>query len=106
MVSVTRPCETAIGILTLRRPSDEYQAEGKYNEAVIPLENALQIDPKFAPALHALHGHGWRSSRRPVATPWRCPDVAEALRLLQELDAALQAAQAACRRRCHCGRPD
>ncbi len=31
-----------------------YHAQGKYNEAVIQLRNALAIDPKFAPALVAL----------------------------------------------------
>src|SRR5688572_16363268 len=31
-----------------------YHADGKYNEAIIQLKNALQIDPKFGPALHAL----------------------------------------------------
>src|SRR5206468_15237 len=38
----------------------KYQAEGKSNEAVIQLKNALQIDPKFAPALHAL-GRAYRA---------------------------------------------
>jgi tetratricopeptide (TPR) repeat protein len=38
----------------------KYQAEGKFNEAVIQLKNALQIDPKFAPALHAL-GRAYRA---------------------------------------------
>ena len=37
-----------------------YQAEGKYNEAIIQLKNALQIDPKFAPALHAI-GRAYRA---------------------------------------------
>ena len=37
--------------------------EGKYNEAVIELKNALQLDPTFVPALHALgrayYAKGW-----------------------------------------------
>src|SRR5207245_11442234 len=37
-----------------------YHAEGKYNEAIIQLKNALQIDPKFAPALHAI-GRAYRA---------------------------------------------
>src|SRR5262245_65908614 len=37
-----------------------YHAEGKYNEAIIKLKNALQIDPKFAPALHAI-GRAYRA---------------------------------------------
>src|SRR5881396_3896119 len=37
-----------------------YQKEGKYNEAIIQLKNALQIDPKFAPALHAI-GRAYRA---------------------------------------------
>jgi len=32
----------------------KYHAEGKYNEAILQLKNALQIDPKFGPALHAI----------------------------------------------------
>src|SRR3990172_7463589 len=31
-----------------------YQAAGKHSEAVIELRNALQVDPDFVPALHAL----------------------------------------------------
>ena len=37
-----------------------YHADGKYNEAIIQLKNALQIDPKFGPALHAL-GRAYRA---------------------------------------------
>src|SRR5213594_2823828 len=37
-----------------------YHADGKYNEAIIQLKNALQIDPKFAPALHAI-GRAYRA---------------------------------------------
>ena len=37
----------------------KYHAEGKYNEAIIQLKNAIQIDPKFVPALHAL-GRAYR----------------------------------------------
>jgi cytochrome c-type biogenesis protein CcmH/NrfG len=33
---------------------ERYLAEGKPNEAVIELMNALQVDPNFAPAVHAL----------------------------------------------------
>ena len=37
--------------------------EGKYNEAVIELKNALQLDPTFVPALYALgrayYAKGW-----------------------------------------------
>ena len=33
---------------------EKYLIEGKPNEAIIELQNALQVDPKFAPALHAL----------------------------------------------------
>lgn len=32
----------------------QYLAQGKHNEAIIELKNALQIDPRFVPALHAL----------------------------------------------------
>src|SRR5436190_7496469 len=32
----------------------KYLAEGKQNEAIIELKNALQIDPKFVPALEAI----------------------------------------------------
>src|SRR5687767_16023327 len=49
-----------------------YHAEGKYNEAIIQLKNALQIDPKFGPASHAL-GRAYR------AKSWS----ADALRELQ-----------------------
>ena len=38
-----------------------YHGEGKYNEAIIQLKNALQIDPKFVPALHAI-GRAYRPS--------------------------------------------
>ena len=31
-----------------------YYSSGKYNEAIIELKNALQIDPKLAPALYHL----------------------------------------------------
>ena len=37
-----------------------YQKEAKYNEAILQLKNALQIDPKFAPALHAI-GRAYRA---------------------------------------------
>ena len=37
-----------------------YQNEAKYNEAILQLKNALQIDPKFAPALHAI-GRAYRA---------------------------------------------
>src|SRR5262245_10226596 len=37
-----------------------YQADGKYNEAIIKFKNALQIDPKFAPALYAI-GRAYRA---------------------------------------------
>src|SRR5207245_3000613 len=37
-----------------------YHTERKYNEAIIQLKNALQIDPKFAPALHAI-GRAYRA---------------------------------------------
>src|SRR5262245_54667151 len=37
-----------------------YYAEGKYNEAIIKFKNALQIDPKFTPALHAI-GRAYRA---------------------------------------------
>lgn len=33
---------------------ERYLSEGKANEAVIELRNALQVDPDFVPALHAL----------------------------------------------------
>src|SRR3990172_5126454 len=40
-----------------------YHTNGKYNEAIIELKNALQIDPKFTPALYHLglsyKGKGW-----------------------------------------------
>src|SRR4030095_7903817 len=40
-----------------------YLSDGKYNEAIVELKNALQIDPKFVPALHALgrayYAKGW-----------------------------------------------
>src|SRR6185503_7560917 len=40
-----------------------YLADGKYNEAIVELKNALQIDSKFVPALHALgrayYAKGW-----------------------------------------------
>ena len=29
-----------------------YYAKSQYNEAIVELKNALQIDPKFAPAVH------------------------------------------------------
>ena len=50
----------------------KYYAEGKYNEAIIQLKNAVQIDPKFVPALHAL-GRAYREKH------WS----SDALRLLQ-----------------------
>src|SRR3990170_1951401 len=37
----------------------QYLEAGKYNEAVIELKNALQIDPALVPALHAL-GRAYR----------------------------------------------
>ena len=37
-----------------------YHKEGKYNEAILQLKNALQIDPKFARALHAI-GRAYRA---------------------------------------------
>jgi len=37
-----------------------YHKEGKYNEAILQLKNALQIDPKFVPALHAI-GRAYRA---------------------------------------------
>jgi len=37
-----------------------YHKEAKYNEAILQLKNALQIDPKFAPALHAI-GRAYRA---------------------------------------------
>src|SRR5688572_30013313 len=33
---------------------NRYLAEGKHNEAIIELKNAIQVDPSFAPALRAL----------------------------------------------------
>src|SRR5262245_19120271 len=40
-----------------------YYAKGKYNEAIIEIKNALQIDPEFAPAVHlagrAYAAKGW-----------------------------------------------
>ena len=33
---------------------ERYLSDGKYNEAVIELKNALQVDPDFVPALYAL----------------------------------------------------
>src|SRR4029453_11088508 len=38
----------------------KFLADGNYNEAVIELKNALQIDPKFAPALQAI-GRAYRA---------------------------------------------
>ena len=34
--------------------AQSYFAKGEYNEAIIQLKNALQIDPKFPPAVHLL----------------------------------------------------
>src|SRR5262245_40535074 len=50
----------------------EFLSKGKYNEAIIELKNALQIDPKFVPALHTL-------GRAYMAKSW----FADALRELQ-----------------------
>jgi len=33
---------------------EKYLSQGKLNEAIIELRNALQVDPEFVPALHAL----------------------------------------------------
>jgi tetratricopeptide (TPR) repeat protein len=51
---------------------ERYLSEGKANEAVIELRNALQVDPDFVPALHAL-------GRAYVAKVW----YADALRELE-----------------------
>src|SRR5215831_13291577 len=32
----------------------DYYAKSQYNEAIIELKNALQIDPKFPPAVHLI----------------------------------------------------
>ena len=52
-----------------------YQTEGKYNEAIIQLKNALQIDPKFVPALHAI-GRAYR------AKSWNVDAVKELQRVV------------------------
>src|SRR5438874_8047125 len=38
----------------------KYYGEQKYNEAILELKNALQIDPNYPPALHAL-GRAYRA---------------------------------------------
>src|SRR5437016_269455 len=56
----------------------KYYTDGKYNEAVVELKNALQIDPKFVPALIVL-GRAYR------AKSWNA-DAARELGRAVELD--------------------
>src|SRR4029450_2374812 len=62
-----------------------YLKDGKNNEAVIELRNALQIDPKFAPALHAL-GRAYK------AKGWHF-DAARELQRVVEIEPDLAAAR-------------
>ena len=52
-----------------------YYAKHQYNEAIIDLKNALQIDPKFVPAVHLL-------SRVYVAKAWHLEAAREQRRLV------------------------
>src|SRR5262245_19527633 len=62
-----------------------YQKDGKYNEEIIELRNALQIDPKFGPALLAL-GRAYR------AKGWNA-DAARELQRAVEIQPDLAAAR-------------
>ncbi len=53
MVASCSPSSEVSKQKTLAR-GEKYLNEGKLNEAIIELRNALQVDPEFAPALHAL----------------------------------------------------
>src|SRR5207247_73873 len=61
--------------LYLERGTKHYQ-EGKYNEAIIELKNALQIDPGFIPARHAL-GRAYK------AKAWNADAVRELQRVVE-----------------------
>src|SRR6202008_1334830 len=68
-----------------------YQKDGKYNEAILQLKNALQIDPKFAAALHAI-GRAYR------AKSWNVDAMRELQRVVElepdNLEARMDLAQA------------
>src|SRR5882724_5522931 len=55
-----------------------YYAKSQYNEAIIELKNALQIDPKFSPAVHLI-------GRAYTAKAWYL-DATRELRRAVELD--------------------
>src|SRR5213593_4136441 len=58
--------------------AQEYYAKSQYNEAIIELKNALQVDPKFSPAVHLI-------GRAYAAKAWYL-DAARELRRAVELD--------------------
>src|SRR5262249_2643880 len=84
---ITLGCFAAMAVACTKDPAvvkqryldkaQSYYAKGQYNEAIVELKNALQADPKFAPALHLL-------GRAYAAKAWHLDAVRE-LRRAAEL---------------------